>query len=288
MKKVLLPKNKNVFKANLNCHTSLSNGNLTAEQLKAAYIDAGYSIVAFSDLDVLCAHNELADDNFLPILSYETEIYELGNKPKDFLKCYSLTLYAKDKNNSNLVHTYGEEYSQDYINEFIKRANNNGFLVCLNHPAKSLQNYADYDKLEGLFALEIEDYSGYIDGHIEQPSHVYDRMLRYGNTPLFAVAADSNKNLYGFDDARNDSFGAWIEVNADNLNYETVMKALENGDFYATTGPKIKELYCENGEIHIKTTPVHSIRFLSEGRDGLIVTAPKGETVCEAVFPIEP
>ena len=63
---------------------------------------------------------------------------------------------------------------------------------------------------------------------------------------------------------------------------------LENGDFYATTGPKIKELYCENGEIHIKTSPVHSIRFLSEGRDGLIVTAPAGETVCEAVFPIEP
>ena len=289
MKKFLISSEDKGFKANLNCHTNLSDGHLSPAELKKAYIEKGYNIIAFSDIDYLYNHSNLDDDNFLAITAYETKIYEnRDNLPLDFLKCYSLTLYAKDENNIKTIELGKREYSQEYINAFIEKANALGFLVCINHPAKSLQNYADYDKLEGLFALEIADYNSYIEGHIEDPSHVYDRMIRYGSEKVLPLACDGNKNEYYFDNARCDSFGAWTVIKANKLEYNSVINALQNGDFYVSTGPEIKDVYCEDGKIHITCSPVRSIRLMSIGRDALIETAPKGELISEAVFDIDP
>ncbi len=53
MKKHLIPENGYFYKANLHCHTTISDGNKTPEQ------DMGYSIVAYTDHDILIPHNEL-------------------------------------------------------------------------------------------------------------------------------------------------------------------------------------------------------------------------------------
>ena len=45
---ILLPE-AGYYKANLHCHTTLSDGEFTPEQIKAAYQEQGYSIVAFTD-----------------------------------------------------------------------------------------------------------------------------------------------------------------------------------------------------------------------------------------------
>ena len=45
---ILLPE-AGYYKANLYCHTTLSDGEFTPEQIKAAYQEQGYSIVAFTD-----------------------------------------------------------------------------------------------------------------------------------------------------------------------------------------------------------------------------------------------
>ena len=93
MKKFLISSEDKGFKANLNCHTNLSDGHLSPAELKKAYIEKGYNIIAFSDIDYLYNHSNLDDDNFLVITAYETEIYESrDNLPSDFLKCYALTL----------------------------------------------------------------------------------------------------------------------------------------------------------------------------------------------------
>ena len=49
MKKYLLPENGTFYKANLHCHTVLSDGRLTPEQVRELYMSRGYSIVAFTD-----------------------------------------------------------------------------------------------------------------------------------------------------------------------------------------------------------------------------------------------
>ena len=73
MKYELLPTSGNFYKANMHMHTNLSDGKMTLEETKKLYMDNGYSIVAFTDHETLVPHNDLSDENFLAITSYEIE-----------------------------------------------------------------------------------------------------------------------------------------------------------------------------------------------------------------------
>lgn len=53
MKKYLLPETGNFYKANLHCHSTVSDGELTVEEIKKIYTEQGYSIVAYTDHEVL-------------------------------------------------------------------------------------------------------------------------------------------------------------------------------------------------------------------------------------------
>ena len=60
MIKHLLPENGQFYKANLHVHTNISDGKLSPEEVKKAYMEKGYSIVAFTDHDVFVPQNDLA------------------------------------------------------------------------------------------------------------------------------------------------------------------------------------------------------------------------------------
>ena len=74
MKKYLLPNDCNIYKANLHCHTTLSDGRFTPEEIKERYMEKGYSVVAYTDHDILIPHDELNDENFLALNGFEVEI----------------------------------------------------------------------------------------------------------------------------------------------------------------------------------------------------------------------
>ncbi len=277
MKIYLLPKNFNIYKANLGCLTSLSKGKLTPKELKEAYKSQGYSIVAFSDFEHLESHTELCDKDFLAVTAYKTAIEN-----------YCFTLYSQTEYNKAVSTPQIKEDIQKTVNEFISKANQNNFLVCINHPAKSQQTFSDYSALSGYFALEIANYSSLVEGFIEDNNHIYDRVLRHSGEPVFPIACDGNRNTFPLESTKNDSFGAFTMIFAENLCYDNIISALKNGDFYSSTGPQFEEVYMEDNKIHIKCSPVHSIRLLNEGRDAPIVIAPEGETLTEAVFDIDP
>jgi hypothetical protein len=85
MKKYLLPPNGNFYKANLHCHSTYSDGELTPKQIKEIYLQQGYSIVAFTDHDILLSHQHLTDDKFLALNGLELEINESYKVFKDGL-----------------------------------------------------------------------------------------------------------------------------------------------------------------------------------------------------------
>ena len=173
MKKYLLPKDGQFYKANLHMHTTISDGAMTPEETKEAFLKEGYSIVAFTDHEIMVPHPELTDENFLALTSTEISINERRNIDFMFTKCYHLNFYSKDPNKSSyatfdktvlwLEHSYKyitEEqrkiqydrvYSVECINEMIQMAKDEGMFVSLNHPVWSLQEYSDYIGLKGLW-----------------------------------------------------------------------------------------------------------------------------------------
>ena len=50
-------------------------------------------------------------------------------------------------------------------------------------------------------------------------------------------------------------------INKNVLDYRTVTKALEDGEFYSSTGPEIDEMWVEDGILHLTCPPAKKILF---------------------------
>lgn len=141
----LLPEKGNFYKANLHCHTVVSDGALTPEQVKEAYQKEGYSIVAFTDHRQYCKHEELDDDRFLSIAAFEADINQFSAHENAWptLKVYHFNFYDKHperREKEEKIALPLKRYSDtEYINGYIELMKAEGFLCCYNHPYWSLQ-----------------------------------------------------------------------------------------------------------------------------------------------------
>ena len=306
MKRYLLPKDGNFYKTNLHCHTVVSDGCLSPEQVKEAYLAKGYSAVAFTDHEAFLRHNELSDDRFIAINGYETAIKDGTSTERtgDFMKVYHLNLLAKTPDIDAQVcfcpenftpgncakyipflryigAPYQYRYNPEVVNHLIREANAHGFLVTYNHPRWSLQTAEDYSPLEGLHAVEVHNTGCVAQGDCN--ADAWATMLRMGKR-LLPVAADDNHNGGG---SLHDSFGGFTMIKAPALTYRDLMEAWEKGDAYASSHPLITELYEEGGYVTVRTSPVRTIRLCSEGRYTKAAKA-EGTPLTEAAFPIPP
>lgn len=279
MKQYLLPHGGCYYKAGMHTHTNISDGKLSPEEIKQIYMEKGYSIVAFTDHEILVPHPSLTDENFVAITSYEVSVGEKHPGIPGAKKCYHLNLYAKDpKQDVSAVFSmhyvwndrmkshvspeaaavdYRRVYSVEAVNDLIAKANADGFLVCYNHPLWSLQNYTDYAGLRGLWGVEVYNHSCTCAGYYETPQAYID--LLHENIEIFPVCSDDAHHAF-------ECGGGWLMVNAERLEYSAVINALERGDFYASSGPEIKEFSIDGDTIHVSCSEAVSIGIVTERR----------------------
>ena len=97
MKQFLLPQGGNWYKACLHVHTTCSDGLGTPEEIKKMYTEKGYSIVAYTDHEVVIPHNDLRDENFLPITGAEISVNKnIPGLSYRYSKQYHLNILSKD------------------------------------------------------------------------------------------------------------------------------------------------------------------------------------------------
>ena len=302
MKQYLLPENGNLYKACLHSHSTVSDGKYTPAELKEIYKSRGYHILAMSDHELLVDHSELDDENFLTLTSYEYAICEKTDW--NHARTLEFNLFAKDQHNETQVcfsptsvkhgetwrvphvkyvgETLKKEFSAEFCQRVIDEANKNGFLVSLNHPISSFLTTEFIRHLHGLFAMEIYNQDSILCGVNEYGLSMYEALLRYGK-PLCCIAADD------FHSTLRTEFPApgFVMIKADELKYDKIIAALEAGNFYASTGPIIEQLYIEDGKVHLRCSPVKYIAIESPHRPrGGARCAAWGEYITEATFNI--
>lgn len=280
-KKYLISNSGNWYKANLHCHTTCSDGTLTPEEIKKLYMEKGYSIVAYSDHWNLIPHPELKSDDFLPITAYEPSF---PNKTPWWNRTYHINFYSK-KEDRNYFFDYDNTYSVENLNNVIAKANQEGFLVQYNHPRWSQQESVDFAELKGLWSFEVFNTSsdkGYANGYGDEE---YVQLLRRTQS-VVPVATDDNHNCHPLDHPLSDSFGGWTMIKAENLEYDTVIAAMEKGELYASTGPVIKSIYTQDGKIHIETEGCAAIIMRAQNRFHKAVRSHT-DSLTEASFDIE-
>ncbi len=314
MTRWILPENGNFYKANLHCHSTFSDGRLTPAQIREAYRKEGYSIVAFTDHDVLLPHPELRDETFLPMHGFEIEINEATEVWERKKTCH-LCFVSLDENNTTQpiwhrtdylfgnapshraevrfdpdVPDFVRSYTPECVNEAIRIGKEHGFFVTYNHPIWSLESYPEYGKYEGMDAMEIVNYGCVTAGYDDRNGKVYDDLLRQGKR-LFCIAADDNHNGMGLTDWNFDSFGGFIVIKAPALTYPLIAEALKNGAFYASEGPQIEALRYdeETRELYVRTSPAVRITCTTAARrDRAADLSRKGQLVTEASFTLDP
>ena len=277
MRKYLLPEKGNFYKANLHCHSNISDGCFSPEEMKKAYMERGYSIIAYTDHNILLPHKELNEENFLALNGFEWDVTEEGTAPGQN-RCCHICLIALEEDNlvqpcwhredDRFFHGNGKKYkhlvkfnenepdheriyTKECINEVIRKGREQGFFVTYNHPVWSQEDYRDYTAYENLNAMEICNFACVDGGYPEYNPRVYDDMLRTGKR-IYCIAADDNHNSFDEKTKYNGSFGGFTVIKAEKLEYRTITKALEEGNFYASQGPEIKALWYEDGKIHVE------------------------------------
>lgn len=306
MKKFLLPESGNYYKANLHSHSTVSDGARTPEELKALYKSKGYSIVAYTDHNVLIPHHELTDETFLALSGTELDVNN-AEKTKTCHICY-ISIDPKNENTplwhrgnkylfGNAINyvdkvkfdeskpDYEREYSSLGISEMMRIGRDEGYFVTYNHPTWSYQDYSDYMGYDGMHAFEIVNGSCQTIGFHEYNPRVYDDIL-FGGKRLYCIASDDNHNKHPDDSMRSDSGHGFTVIKAKDLNYETITTALLDGHFYASEGPSIFDLYCEDGKLHVTTSDAVKIIFSCPRRHEKILFAEGGRLLNEGVFEI--
>lgn len=268
------------------------------------YMNEGYSAIAYTDHNVLIDHSDLSDDKFIALNGYEMDIGSPEDNNYSTCKVCHLCYVALEPDNLTQVCYHRSKYlvgnTQNYrdmlkfddskpdfvrtytpecINEMIAEGRKNGFFVTYNHPAWSLEGFEQYGKYKGMNAMEICNYISLESGHNEYNEKEYDELLRTGQK-LYCIATDDNHNY------RKDSFGAFTVINADKLEYRALTDALVKGNFYASQGPEIYDLWYEDGKIGIKCSEAAKIVFNCGRRWVGVVYGSEEKPATEAVFDV--
>ena len=305
----LLSADKKQFKANLHCHSTLSDGRLTPAELKEAYRAHGYQVLAITDHEQARDHSDLTDENFLMLTGYEVYF-----RPDRFCRSdmygpeIHFNLFARDPHNVGMIcfcpdcckYLNEEEkaamvkvgdcpmprqYTVGYVNRAVRTARENGYIAAYNHPVWSLEDYDTIFGYQGFFSMEMCNYSSFVGNRLEYNGALYDAMLRRGMR-IAVHSADDNHNAAPFDSPKNDSFGGFAYILADKLTYDDVFTALENQNFYSSMGPQIYSLTVDGGVVSVRTSPVDQIILYDGGKSPKSVFAEPGQKVTEAFFEI--
>ena len=291
------------FKANLHCHTTHSDGFYSPKEIKKIYMEHGYSIVAFTDHEMIFDNSCLCDDDFIAITSTEYSINERCETGFKDTRVIHMNLFSKDMHASfhPATHSdtfwtkqkelngdkvtcdgYRRNYSQESIQETIDRANKAGFLVQFNHPYWSLNSREDFINLKGLWALEIFNFLANQETGADYCPNYYEDMLRNGHH-LFCTMNDDNHNWQG--DLRS-SFGGFNMIGMKSLTYRNVMDALEQGVFYCSMGPMIKSLSYdkEENKVYVECSEATNVICTCHNRRFLKVI---GDNITAATFQLD-
>ncbi len=286
MRIALIPEEGQFYKVSMHCHTTISDGKLTPEQVKEAFKSTGYHAVCFTDHEVLIGHKDLCDDEFIALHGYEVAIKkDIYEKTALFMPVYHFNFVAESQDNLKMPRfhnnplrsypgnskewtekegIYDEEdtvfetvYDKEWISDYLTAVQNSGFLTIYNHPQWSLHTAYDYIGLRGLTGIEVIN-GGCIPMN-DNTALPFQDMLRAGMDVLPYAGEDNH--AVGARGGRT-----WTMVKAKELTYDALIEALKKGDCYASEGPAIESIVYEDGELIVKTSPAYSVTLFAESR----------------------
>lgn len=291
-----LPEGALRFKGNLHSHTTNSDGHWTPEESVAAHRAHGYHFLCLSEHDLYTDYAGAFDaEDFIILPGLEASAVLLTDDGRNLrLATHHIHgILGTDEMVAAAARRFdhgerlepvvcrgswdGRAVAQGVIDTLTSR----GCAVMYNHPLWSRVDLDDVVGLEGLFAIEVHNFGTVEECALGHDTVFWDKMLASG-TRLGGVASDDNHNAPGLDD----SFGGWVVVAAPELTRSSVVRALMEGAFYASSGPAIENWGIRNGRAWVACSPCERVSLIAGGPVGVGETrlAEPGTTLGHAEF----
>ena len=234
-----------LLKGGIHCHTTRSDGPVSAEETIRIHAQQNYDFLAITDHRKYNFENTAPDTDVLIIPGMEIDATfdrEIG-----FRTYHTVCLGPDDETNG---FTQDEEFfckdvkTQEDFQKYldIVHAKNNITFYC--HPEWSGTPPRYFDKLKGFFAMEIWNSGGADENFMDTNALYWDDMLGMGHK-LWGVAVDDGHQVH------HHGVG-WVMVNAEK-DVKSILRALTEGSFYSSCGPVIKDFYVDNDRVYIDT-----------------------------------
>lgn len=247
----------NWYKAALHVHTTNSDGDVDVSKRLKQYKDIGFDVVAITDHRITNDLSGYSDQNFLALSSIEfhPETYS-GAPTHHFLGL-------------GLPHPY--KYNEKLpAQEMIDDIKSKGAKVFYAHPYWTGHTYVEMTEVSGYLGVEVHNDG--CEGSNSSGGEVHwDQMLNKGHV-LSGLATDDVHKSPGLGKA-------WTMIKATKLDDSSILEALENGCFYASMGPEIKDYQMgENMKVKIECSSVKKIAFRVSGAgNGKVFLAEDGK-----------
>jgi predicted metal-dependent phosphoesterase TrpH len=263
------------FKGNTHSHTTRSDGDSPPDVVARWYKSHGYQFLVLSDHNVFTDPRTLAslvDTSFL-LIPGEELTSSFDRKPVH-VNGLNIPGLIEPRTDSTLVGTI--QKNVDAIREVQG-------VPHINHPNfRWAFGYEELRQVRNDKLFEIWNGHPFVHnlggGDDESLEDVWDRLLTDGKR-LYGIAVDDAHHFQGeFAPERSNPGRGWIVVRADRLDANALVAAMEEGQFYASTGVELEDVRIEASRISITIRPRGDFKYVTEfiGRGGRVL-ARSGE-----------
>lgn len=232
----------NVYKGQMHCHSTNSDGSDTPTALVTFYKNAGYHFVSITDHDVATPDPGVSGVLFIPGIEIAPDI---GTS-------YHIPVY-------NTTNVQNAKTGQGVIDGTLSL----GAYVNIAHP-----NYAAYPipysglaRLSGYYGIEI--YNANCTNQVNDPAgyaeNRWDELLTDGRKVLGFAVDDNHRSSSAWQ-----ANAGWVQVFADDLSVNSILDSLKRGNFYASTGATLSVTVAGN-VITATTGAAAKIEWIGKG-----------------------
>ncbi len=155
-----------------------------------------------------------------------------------------------------------------------EKATGQAMLVHVNHPnfqwALTAEDMID---LRNFRFFEVYNAHGYVNNEGDEQRASTERMwdillakrlAKSRADVVYAVATDDAHNYHKFDARAANPGQAWVVVRATQLTPESIVRAMDAGDFYCSTGVMLKDITFENETLTVAVEPEPGVRYTTQ------------------------
>jgi hypothetical protein len=249
------------LKGNLHTHTTMSDGVRTPQEVVDHYSQNGYDFLSITDHGTLVDPDPLDNRGMVLIPGQEISI---GNS------FAGTTYHIVAANIQESIKIPDFDHTQDPQRAIDLTAKQGGFAI-LAHPYWSGLHTQDLLRLKGYLGVEIYNTSCDVYRGTGYSSSQIDALLASGSRPLIFATDDHHGEPEPM--KPSDACVAWIMVKARDKKLKSIVEAIKKGLFYSSTGPTLKNIELKSEGIHVETSPVRHITFISTPSLGSRFTA---------------